>query len=44
MKLGVSCYSFQRLLKKGEMTCFDACDEAKRMGYAGIEFIDLDVQ
>lgn len=44
MKLGVSCYSFQRLLKKGEMTYFDACDEAKRMGYAGIEFIDLDVQ
>ncbi len=41
MKLGVSSYSFQRLLKQG-MTYFEACDQAKAMGYDGIEFVDLD--
>lgn len=43
MKLGVSSYSFQRLLKQG-MTYFEACDHAKAMGYDGIEFIDLDLR
>lgn len=40
MKFGVSCYSFNKLLKQG-MTYFEACDHAKSMGYDGIEFIDL---
>ena len=42
MKIGVSAYSFERELKRG-MTYFEACDEAARMGYAGIEFIDLNL-
>lgn len=42
MKIGVSSYSFRQLLKKG-MTYFEACDHAKRMGYDGIEFIDLNL-
>ena len=44
MKIGVSCYSFQRLLRRGEMTYYSACDAARHMGYEGIEFIDLDTQ
>lgn len=43
MKLGVSSYSFQRLLKHG-MNYFEACDHAKEMGYDGIEFIDLNLE
>lgn len=42
MKIGVSSYSFQKKLKQG-MNYFEACDHAKRMGYDGIEFIDLDL-
>jgi sugar phosphate isomerase/epimerase len=43
MKIGVSSYSFSRLLKQG-MNYYEACDQAREMGYAGIEFIDLDLQ
>ena len=43
MKIGVSSYSFQRELKRG-MDYFAACEEAARMGYEGIEFIDLELQ
>lgn len=43
MKIGVSCYSFNTLLKRG-MTYFEACDHAYALGYDGIEFIDLDLQ
>ena len=42
MKIGVSSYSFQALLKRG-MTYFEACRHARDMGYDGIEFIDLDL-
>ena len=42
MKIGVSSYSFQTLLKRG-MTYFEACQRARDMGYDGIEFIDLDL-
>lgn len=42
MKIGVSSYSFQTLLKRG-MTYFEACQHARDMGYDGIEFIDLDL-
>lgn len=40
MKIGVSIYSFRRLLKNG-MSYFEACNEAKRMGYEGVDFTDL---
>lgn len=40
MKIGVSSYSFNRLLKAGK-NYFDVCDMAKDMGYDGIEFVDL---
>lgn len=43
MKIGVSSYSFQRLLNQG-MSYYEACDQAKAMGYEGIEFIDLDLK
>ena len=42
MKIGVSSYSFQTLLKCG-MTYFEVCQHARDMGYDGIEFIDLDL-
>ena len=42
MKISVSSYSFQTLLKRG-MTYFEACQHARDMGYDGIEFIDLDL-
>ena len=40
MKFGVSSYSFKKLLNNG-MTYFEVCDEAVKMGYDGIEFVDL---
>ena len=40
MKIGVSIYSFRRLLKGG-MSYFEACKEAKRMGYEGIDCTHL---
>ena len=43
MKIGVSSYSFQRLINRG-MSYYEACDHAKEMGYEGIEFIDLDLK
>ena len=43
MKLGVSAYSFNRLLKAGK-NYFEICDLAKEMGYEGIEFIDLNLE
>ncbi len=43
MNIGVSCYSFAREMERG-MTYFEACDHAKRMGYDGIEFIDLNLK
>lgn len=43
MKFGVSAYSFNRLLKAGK-NYFEVCDLAKKMGYEGIEFIDLNLE
>lgn len=42
MKLGVSSYSFEKYLRDGKRGYFDICDIAKRIGFDGIEFIDLD--
>ena len=46
MKLGVSSYSFSKYMKATGANYFDICDLAKKIGYDGIEFIDLslDVQ
>ena len=42
MKIGVSSYSFSRILSYGKHTYEDICDIAKRLGYDGIEFIGLE--
>lgn len=43
MKIGVSSYSFHKLIKAGE-TYFNICDLAKEIGFDAIEFIDLDLK
>jgi len=42
MKIGVSSYSFSRLLKGG-LSYFDICNEAKRMGYEGMDLTELNL-
>lgn len=42
MRIGVSSYSFQRLIQQ-RMNYYEVCDQAMRLGYEGIEFIDLDL-
>jgi len=46
MKLGVSSYSLSKYMKATGANYFEICDIAKRIGFDGIEFIDLslDVQ
>ncbi len=44
MKLGVSSYSFAKHMAATGATYIDICNEAKRIGYDGIEFIDLDLK
>lgn len=41
MKIGVSSYSFQKLINSGEETQLSIMKKAKEMGFDGIEFIDL---
>ena len=41
MKIGVSSYSFQQLIKSGKETQLTIMKKAKEMGFDGIEFIDL---
>ena len=41
MKVGVSSYSFQRLINSGDMSQLDAIVKAKELGFDAIEFIDL---
>ena len=41
MKLGVSSYSFSQYMYKTGANYFEICDIAKRIGFEGIEFIDL---
>lgn len=40
MKLGVSSYSFSKLLKK-DMDYIEVCNKAKEIGFSGIEFTTL---
>lgn len=41
MKAGVSSYSFNRLVKSKEITFLQVVEEAKKMGFEGIEFSGL---
>ncbi len=41
MKIGVSSYSFDKYMKATGANYIDICDIAKKIGYDGIEFIDL---
>jgi sugar phosphate isomerase/epimerase len=41
MKIGISAYSFSKLIKGGRFTLFDAVTRAKEIGYSAIEFIGL---
>jgi sugar phosphate isomerase/epimerase len=41
MKIGVSSYSFHKLLREGKFTLFDAIDYARKTGFDAIEFTDL---
>lgn len=43
MKLGVSSYSFSQYMYKTKCNYFEICDIAKRIGFEGIEFIDLNL-
>lgn len=42
MKISVSSYSFKKYMDATKATYFDMCDKAKELGFAGIEFINLD--
>lgn len=44
MKIGVSCYSFYKHMEQTGANYFEVCDLAKKYGYDGIEFIDLDLR
>ena len=44
MKLGVSSYSFSKHMQATGGSYHDICDQAKRIGYDGIEFIDLELK
>ena len=37
MKIGVSSYSFQRLMKEQGYTYIDVCNKAKELGFDGID-------
>jgi sugar phosphate isomerase/epimerase len=41
MRIGVSSYCFQRLLKDGGFSLFDAIKEAKKAGFDAIEFTEF---
>jgi sugar phosphate isomerase/epimerase len=41
MKIGISAYSFSKLIKGGGFTIFDAIHSAKETGYGAIEFTGL---
>ncbi|MBR6786291.1 MAG: sugar phosphate isomerase/epimerase [Clostridia bacterium] len=43
MKIGVSEYSFRKILKQGK-NYFDVCDTAREMGYEGIDFTELHLE
>ena len=42
MKIGISSYSFTKHMKNTGASYADICDIAKRVGFDGIEFTDLD--
>lgn len=44
MKIGISSYSFKSHMEKTGENYFDIADRAAKMGYDGIEFIDLSLE
>ncbi len=44
MKLGVSSYSFSKYMETTGADYLQVCDHAKRIGFEGIEFIDLSLK
>lgn len=42
MKIGISSYSYNKYIQKSKSNYFAICDLAKKTGFDGIEFIDLD--
>lgn len=44
MKIGVSSYSFSKYMDASGASYIDICDIAKKIGFDGIEFIDLDLK
>lgn len=44
MNIGVSCYSFYKHMHQTGANYIEVCDLAKKMGFDGIEFIDLDLK
>ena len=42
MKIGVSSYSFSRLMKEKGMTYIEVCDKARELGFEGIEFSGME--
>ena len=44
MKIGVSSYSFAKHIAQAKASYLDICNIARRMGYDGIEFIDLSLE
>ena len=43
MKIAASSYSFDQLIRKGEMTQLDTIAKAKEMGFDAIEFVSVDM-
>ena len=44
MKLGVSSYSFSKYMRDTHATYLEVCDLAKKIGFDGIEFTDLNTE
>lgn len=42
MQISVSSYSFAQYIKSGRMTQFDTIEQAHKIGFSAIEFIDID--
>ena len=41
MKIGISSYSFSKMMRTGNYTYRQLCDITKKIGYDGIEFVSL---
>lgn len=41
MKISVSSYSFQQYISRGKLTQYDTVEEAHKLGFENIEFVDM---